>query len=320
MKSASVGGTEHAASVAICIVTFNSAEYIGNCLDHISRQTWSNLRTIIVDNASVDNTLSIINNHPYPTDVIKNPINRGFAAAQNQAIQAGLNSNYFLVLNPDVSMECNYIYELINVMEKDSDIGSACGCLCFANEPNIVDSTGLAMNWARRASDRGSGRLQQDFIHEEDVFGVSGAAGMYRSAMIKHISLQQEFFDEDFFVYKEDVDVAWRAQLLGWRARYIPSARALHIRQWRSSVSRSSMSLKTRKHSYINRYLSLIKNENLGFKWWLRVPLFICYEVAINGFLILKDPAVLGAWKGSKRLLTGALQKRRQIKEKMNEL
>lgn len=304
-------------AVAICIVTFNSAKYIERCLSCISQQTWKNLRTIIIDNASSDGTVELVRKLPYQVKLIENAINNGFAGGQNQAIAEAENTDYILTLNADVTLEPEYVSRLVTIMSADRGIGLATGCLVRSDDSGRMDSAGLDMNWARRAVERGAGAPVAEYSQGSDVFGVSGAAALYAMRMIKEIAIEEQFFDEDFFAYKEDVDVSWRAGLLGWRARYEPSARAVHVRQWQSGASRGRMPLSIRRHSYINRYLMIIKNERFSAKWWARFPALLAYEGAFHAYLLLKDPKALGAWKHMWGLVPRAWKKRQLIQNKV---
>jgi GT2 family glycosyltransferase len=302
--------------VTVCIVTFNSATHIGECLNSIKRQTWPHLITVVVDNASTDSTVEIIKNAGIHVQLKTNSHNNGFAAAQNQAISS-TNSEYILVLNPDVVLDSEYIAKLVERLENNPSIGSVTGCLTFVSNPLIIDSIGLEMNWARKAVEKGAGQEAIEYPNPCEVFGVSGAAAMYSRKMINEVSIEGQFFDEDFFAYKEDVDVAWRAKLLGWKSWYEPAAKALHVRQWGSHSKRKQIALNIRRHSYKNRYLMIIKNESFDSMWWIRLPLLIAYEIVLNGYFLLRDPEVLvGSWVGLIHLLPRAWNKRKAIKSK----
>lgn len=296
-------------SVCVCIVTFNSGEHIGECLEALGRQTWPNLSIVIVDNDSRDRTVSIVTEKAPQAKLIRNADNRGFAAGQNQAIAAN-DADYVLVLNADVLLEPEYVERIVQAMERDSRIGSACGCLLSKENPERIDSTGLQMTWARKAVERGGGRPIREYADSCEVFGVSGAAAIYSRRMIEHISVGGQFFDEVFFAYKEDVDVAWRAQRIGWKAWYESSARALHVRHWRSRKQRKRIPLKIRKHSYQNRYLMIAKNERFDWRWWLKSPLLLGYEAILHAYMLLQDPKVLSSWKELRLLLKEAWSKR----------
>ncbi|WP_246187912.1 glycosyltransferase family 2 protein [Paenibacillus tengchongensis] len=225
--------------------------------------------------------------------LIENPANTGFAPAHNQAI-AATDTDYVLVLNPDLELAADYVSRLIAVMEADPRIGSATGKLLLKADPSLLDSTGLRMNRARRAFDRRAGEPAAQGPDSGLVFGVSGAAAMYSRRMIEDVSVEGEFFDGDFFAYKEDVDVAWRAQLFGWNAFYNAEAIGYHERGWKTS-GRSDKALFIRRISYINRYKMLYKNEPIR----TLLPTMLCslpYEIAATGYMLLREPQLLKAW------------------------
>ncbi|WP_051587956.1 glycosyltransferase family 2 protein [Paenibacillus darwinianus] len=141
---------------------------------------------------------------------------------------------------------------------------------------------------------------------------MSGAAAMYRRAMIADISYEGQFFDEDFFAYKEDVDVAWRARHLGWKARYVPAAQAVHHRGWKRG-NRSAIPLLVRRHSYQNRFFILIKNEPAGLHWFRLLPLITLKEAAKLAYIIAREPRLLGCWPVIWRHLRPMLRKRRWL-------
>lgn len=300
-------------SVSVCIVTYNSADVIGACLDGLKQQTWPNTTVIVVDNASGDHTISeITSRSELDVRLICNDANLGYAKGQNQAIRS-ISSDYVLTLNPDVTLEPGYIEELVLVMEKDKHIGSATGLLCLDEQQTQVDTCGLIMDRTRNARERGSGLSTLIFTESSEVFGVSAAAAIYSRSMIDEISVEDQFFDEDFFAYKEDVDVAWRARRLGWKSWYVASAKGIHLRNWGKRSDRKRIPLSIRQNSYKNRYLMIIKNETFNYKWWVNLPRLIAYELMLHGFLLLRDPKVLNVWFTLYPKLTAALRKRKDI-------
>ena len=124
----------------------------------------------------------------------------------------------------------------------------------------MVDSTGIYFNPMLRHLDRGSQEVDNGhYLRYEYVFGATAAAALYRRAMIDDISLDGEFFDSDFFVYREDADVAWRAQLMGWKCLYVPYARGYHVRKVLPG-NRRALPAAINMHSVKNRFLMRIKN------------------------------------------------------------
>ncbi|MFF2912155.1 glycosyltransferase family 2 protein [Paenibacillus sp. NPDC057934] len=313
-------------TVSVHIVTFNSGEDILECLDAVLVQDYPLEQIVVIDNASEDGTAervkayiiqsghsSQVNSHKR-IQLIQNSVNSGFAPAHNQAVSL-TNTDYVLVLNPDLTLATDYVSRLVADMEVEPQIGSATGKLLLKAEPNLVDSTGLRMNRSRRAFDRGAGEPAASWQDSGRVFGVSGAAAMYSRRMIDDISIDGEFFDADFFAYKEDVDVAWRAQLLGWQSYYDAEALGYHERGWKT-FGRGGKSMFIRRISYINRYKMMYKNEHSRT---LLVTLLISlpYEIAAHGYMLLREPGLFQAWKSFFKQLPNLRKKRMVVQGKI---
>ncbi|NQX66709.1 glycosyltransferase family 2 protein [Paenibacillus alba] len=299
--------------VSVHIVTYNSSEHIDDCLQAVLNQSYPVKDIVVIDNASKDSTLAKLEKWSEKCTTICNAINNGFAGGHNQAIRM-TNSDYCLILNPDVVLDPDYIRRTIEILTANGRAGAATGKLLFKADPTQIDSTGLIINKARRAFDRGAHQTSDQFMLSDEVFGVSGAAAMYAREMINDISLNGEFFDEDFFAYKEDVDVAWRAQLLGWKAYYESSAIAYHERGWKEG-GRSSRPLFVRRLSYINRYKMMMKNDKPSMMLKHIIPLLV-YECLSFGFVLLREPKLLGAWSSFFSTYRILRQKRAMIRDK----
>jgi GT2 family glycosyltransferase len=308
-------------SVAVTIVTYNSAKFIARCLESVFEQDYPNLQVVIVDNASVDDSAAQAARFLPRVNLIRSQMNTGFAGGQNLAI-ASCRSDWVLTLNPDVRMERNFISSLVNAAARtDQRIGTVCGKLLSMGEDFAVpqnttfDSTGIFMTPNLRHFDRGS-KLPDEgaFDRDEYVFGATGAAALYKREMIDDISLNREFFDEDFFAYREDADVAWRAQLLGWTCLYTPSAVAYHVRSVLPS-NRNRVSPFINRHSVKNRFLLRIKNATSGLykRFWF--PMTTRDLLVIAG-CFLREWSSLPALAEVVRLLPKTLAKRRSIMAK----
>ncbi|MCA1293911.1 glycosyltransferase family 2 protein [Paenibacillus sp. alder61] len=304
--------------VSVQIVTYNSSHDIASCLEAVIHQTHPVDEIIVVDNASADHTVKVVeaflSRHESRVHLVQNERNTGFAPAHNQGIRLS-KSDYVLVLNPDVVLAPDYIKLLVEMMERNPTVGSATGMLVFQDNEEIIDSTGLVMNRIWRAFDRGAGEPRQQWSASGEVFGVSGAAAIYSRNMIDDISIQGQFFDEDFFAYKEDVDVAWRAELLGWKAYYCAEALGIHKRGWKKG-QRGARPLFIRQRSFINRYKMIYKNL-LGAGWTRNLPQLLAYEISVHVYMLLREPNVLGAWVDFWRQRPNLKAKRRELKEKV---
>ena len=202
--------------VSVTIVTYNSGRFIKRCLESVLAQRYPNREIIVIDNASTDGTVDILEQFEDRCQIVYNDENIGFAAAQNQAIRAG-SGTWVLTLNPDVLLLPNFIQALVEGGQMDAQVGAVCGKLLtilasfdLPDKP-LVDSTGIYFTPMLRHLDRGSQEVDNGhYLQHEYVFGATAAAALYRRAMIEDVSIGDEFFDPDFFVYREDADVAWR--------------------------------------------------------------------------------------------------------------
>jgi GT2 family glycosyltransferase len=264
--------------VSVTIVTFNSGRFIKRCLESVLEQRYANKEIIVVDNASTDGTVDILEQFADRCRVVYNDENIGFAAAQNQAISIS-SGEWVLTLNPDVLLLPNFIQALADAGQMDPKIGSVCGKLLTIRasfdlpDKPLVDSTGIYFTPMLRHLDRGSQEIDNGhYLKHEFVFGATAAAALYRREMIDDISLAEEFFDPDFFVYREDADVAWRAQLLGWRCIYTPHARGYHVRNVLPG-NRRALPSEINMHSVKNRFLMRMKNitGDLYRRNWLSI-------------------------------------------------
>ena len=299
--------------VSVLITTYNSAIFLNACLHSLRRQTYADLEIIIVDNASSDATRELLSNYGSEIKVVCNGTNVGFAAAQNQAARLA-KGDWLLSLNPDVVLSPDFVGKAVESGELDAKIGTVCGKLLRWNpgrDPEftkVIDSTGIYFLPNLRHLDRGAGEPDNgQFELTECVFGATGAAAFYRRSMFEEVSVDGEFFDEQFFAYREDADVAWRAQLLGWRCLYTPRAVAWHVRRV-TPERRKELPTEINWHSIKNRFLMRAKNISL--------PLYARYFLPIT----LRDLQVIGYCLLVNRKLISALvavwKCRRELKRK----
>jgi GT2 family glycosyltransferase len=262
-------------------------------------QRYANKEIIIVDNASSDGTVDILEQFEDRCQIIYNDENIGFAAAQNQAIRRGTGA-WVLTLNPDVLLLPNFIQALVDAGQFDSKVGTVCGKLLtilatfdLPDKP-LVDSTGIYFTPMLRHLDRGSQEVDN---------------GHY----LKHeyVSIGDEFFDPDFFVYREDADVAWRAQLMGWSCIYTPHARGYHVRKVLPGNRRALPSV-INMHSVKNRFLMRLKNMtgDLYKRNWLSIT---ARDLVVFGCCLIREQSSLPAFWYITRNWKRVMGKRREI-------
>lgn len=303
--------------VSVVLVTWNSAPYLWRCLEGIRQQTHRSRELIVVDNASTDDSVALLENEA--TRVIRNGTNRGFSVAVNQAIETA-RGEFVLLLNPDCFLLPDYIERLVDALRSSEGFGSATGLLIRARGSDIqpageIDSAGIRMTRSGR-------HLDIDVRPESrtEVFGVSGAAGMFRMSFLRDVAIGAEIFDEDFFAYREDADLAWRGQLYGWRALCEPAAVAYHVRRV-TPDARRELPAEINMHSVKNRFLLRLANQ--GAYLALRNAPFELFRdlVVLMAALTVERtslPAFAWLWRNRTRILAKrrAVQSRRKVSDR----
>jgi hypothetical protein len=215
------------AQVSIIILNWNGRAFLETCLPAVLAQTHGDFEVVLVDNGSDDGSVELVQTQFPLVRLIQNAHNLGFAAGNNQAIRA-TTSEFVATLNNDARPEPDWLATLVAAMASAPRVGMCASKMLFADRPHVINSAGLAVDRAGIAWDRCGGQRDgpPGAGHEQikPVFGASAGAALYRRAMLDQVGL----FDETFFAYLEDVDLAWRAQMAGWEALYVPQARVYH--------------------------------------------------------------------------------------------
>lgn len=302
-------------SVLVSIVTYQSAATIAACLRSLSEQTFTDYRIVVVDNSSSDDSLRQI--RQCGIEPISNPVNRGFCAAHNQVI-AGSTSEHVLVLNPDVELAPTFLQELVGASARQPRVGAACGKLLRLERgarSNTIDSAGMILRRNQRHLDRGA---EENDTGQYDtpgfVFGASGAAAFYRREFIEDVSQGKGLFDEDFFAYREDADLSWRGQWLGWRCLYWPQAVAWHARRV-TPERRGLLPAAINYHSVKNRFLMRIKNLD-GANYLRNFLPITLRDLGILAYVVLREQTSLPAFSYVWRHFPQSLALRRDLMKK----
>ena len=285
--------------VSVLIVTWNSARYLGECFASLDRQDYRDVEVIVVDNDSTDGTRELLNSREGTIQVTYNRTNVGFAAGQNQAFQQA-KGDWLLCLNPDVMLSPDFVRRLMAAGTAHPEAGSVCGKLLRWNpdsnppQTRVIDSTGVYFTRNMRHLDRGGEETDSgQYDRTQWVFGATGAAAMFRRSFVQATSVNGQFFDEAFFSYREDADVAWRGQVMGWKCLYEPSAVAWHVRRV-TPERRASLPVEINWHSVKNRFLMRGKNASGWLCWRLFWPV-AWRDLMVVGYALLRDWRMLSA-------------------------
>lgn len=208
--------------VSAIIVNYNGKKFLGECIQSLIDQTYKNMEIIVVDNASVDDSIEYLNSNFKGITIIENSENLGFAGGVNTGIRRAVGS-YILTLNNDATAECQCVERLLSVITADDTIGLCATKMLFPDKR--INSAGICISRSGAAWDRGMFETDVgQYDNREEIFGPCAGAALYRMKMLDEIGL----FDEDFFLYMEDVDLAFRGRLAGWKCMFVPEAVVSH--------------------------------------------------------------------------------------------
>lgn len=319
--------------VAVVIIHYNTKHYLKTCLDSLFAQTYPNVKVFFIDNDSPDKTCVDFVRETYPMKkfenltVVANPDNKGYTGAGNQGIALAKNADYILITNPDIIFEPDYFAKVVERMERDKKIAAITGKVKkydfeHKKQTNFIDTVGLFSFPNRRIIDDGQG-LEDDgrFDQEKEVFGISGACPLYRKAALDDVKIFDEYLDDDFFMYKEDVDLSWRFQLFGWKCLYYPKAVAWHGRgtgvlkrftHLQVMKNRSKLSDFQKFYGFRNQRLMQLKNEMWGNAFKHPINLLV-KEFLIFGYVLLREPKLIKAYFALLKKIPAMLKKRKFI-------
>ncbi|HEY6064734.1 MAG TPA: glycosyltransferase family 2 protein [Thermoanaerobaculia bacterium] len=309
--------------VSIIVVAHDSAADLPASLASAVAQKGPRVEILMVDNASRDASGAVAALFQPNVRVLALPGNVGFAAAMNAGIDA-TSGRYVLSLNPDCRLAPDFVATLARRMDARPDAGSASGRIYRAEGADLapttrLDSAGIVFTPSGRHFDRGSEKEGEGrYLDEEDVAGTTAAAGFYRREALASAKISTGYFDSDFFLYREDADLAWRLANLGWKCLYVPSAVAWH-RRTNLPQRRRDQSAAANRHSVKNRFLLRINNQTAADFWRTLVPTFARDLVVVGACLTVERsslPAFSWLWTNRKRLWA----KRREIQAKARSI
>jgi GT2 family glycosyltransferase len=312
-------------NITISLLTWNGERYLPWLLKSLKAQTFSDWKLLVLDNASSDKSLDIVKEECPQAKIIQQKQNVGFAKGHNMLINWS-DSDYVLILNQDIILDKDYLEKLITFMEANKKTASCAGKLMHWDfneglKTKIVDSFGIKIDRKRAIVDVSQGK--QDYkIGNREVFGLSAAATLYRRQALNTVAFTQdsgnlEHFDEDYFSYKEDIDLAWRLRLWDWENWLVSDTKAYHHRTVSSSGAlreRRKVRTMANKLSYRNHLITLYKNSFMKnyFKdyWYIKF-----YEFKKFMYLLIFERSTLSGLPEFMKLIPKLKKKRKHIRK-----
>jgi GT2 family glycosyltransferase/tetratricopeptide (TPR) repeat protein len=295
--------------VSIIVPNWNGMRFVSMCLDSLSQLDFDDHEVIVVDNGSDDGSREMIEEE-YPwVKLLKFDENMGFAIACNEGIKAS-NADYIVLLNNDIEVTPDWLKELYEGMERHPECGMGTTKMMFLDHRDVFYNTGdLFHSWSSGGG-RGQGEKDTGQYEVEDlVFGACAGAGIYRREFFKQVGL----FDEDFFIFAEDVDLNMRGQLKGLKAVYLPKAKVYHI-------GTATVGLYSDRYVYLckrNDIWVFIKNYSLSMYFKYLLPIWKHQFTDIKYFTYRGQGKVVFKSKcGALKMLPQMLYRRCQIQTK----
>lgn len=281
------------AKLTISIVNFNSASYLTDCLESIkSIKDEAEITTIVVDNASTDNSLQLAQEKFPEVKYIKNSENVGFGRAHNQVLR-NLKTEFVLILNPDIRLKQGNISQVIEGFLKNPDWGAVSGKIIFENgQMDLTAHRGFPTPFASLLYFLGNDRLyhltDRDMSKIHEVDAITGAYFMTKGNVLEKVGV----FDEDYFMYAEDIDLCYRIKHAGFKIMFMPEVEILHFKGISSGLKRHSLEkttadLETRKRSlkYFYETMKIFYKKHYEGKYPFFINFLVYLAIDIKAFI-----------------------------------
>jgi len=308
-------------NTSIVIITYNSELFIKECIDTLLSQLSDKDEIIIIDNNSKDNTLEILKNYKDKIKLIFSNENIGYSKAANIGIRES-KGDIIVISNPDVFFHEDFIKRIKDKFQEDPKIDML-SPLILRFDKKTIDSTGQFPTLSLFVKERGyNKKINSIKFKEGEIFSVCGACSVFKRESLERLKINEEYYDEDFFIFWEDFDIGWRAELLNMKKIFFPQAIVYHYRSGtiknKGLISKFSLTLSRPKkiiyHIVKNRYLTLIKNFRIKNNIY-NIPFIIIKDFFWLGFLILSLRFSIIKLLKEKNLFKKAIKKRKIIKK-----
>lgn len=302
--------------VSLHVLVWNGERDLPDLVDSLQALTYPALKIRMLDNGSIDGSRAYLQDRVPAWLVARNPKNVGFAAGHNQLISYALHrwegedlsQKAIVVVNQDMVLAPDCIERMVEALQTDTTLGAVQPKVLRAFRPrdehgessfsDVLDTTGLVLSSHWRMEDRGAGAKDEgQFDERTSLIGPGGAFALYRASALVDVSEQGQCFDEAFFAYREDCDLALRLVRSGWKTLFVPLAKAWHYRGMFGAAQRSLLErLRDRRGQQAFRNAWSLRNQlfflvkHFPFAAWTAFPAVLFHEGGRVAYAMLFEP------------------------------
>lgn len=270
--------------VAVIVVNYNQAGLLDKCLSSLEKVQYEKFKVYVVDNGSTDISLSMLKNKVLDVEAIQMGYNSGFCIANNRGMKRALKERYdaILLLNNDTEVQPDCIAKMVEALSPKELVGMISAKVILLNEPECLDSAGLEITPDGYSKNTGFRQPSESFQTARETFCPAGAAALYSRELLEDIREGDEFFDEDFGYYFEELDLGWRARLKGWKCAYCPDAVVYHHKSASAGAYSEFVAFYTNRNIYYN----IIKNYPGMYMWKALLLSLARYPALVMGAFV----------------------------------
>ncbi len=317
--------------VTINLVVYNGEKYIRHCLNSIKSQTYSSLEVNVFDNNSSDRTKEIVRQEFPEFKLIESPKNLGVWPGHEEALKYS-HGDFIVATSVDIIIDKYFVEEAVKVFNKNLKVGAVeAKIYSYALKDgeviksNILDTCGFQIFRSRRITNIGHGEEDRGQYNEErEIFAVEGAVPVFRRSALENIRVEGHIADPDYFWYGDDLDLAWRMRIFGWKEIYNPKVIAYHDRKTTKGLGqnkkdfikiRRNVPIFKRRLDWRNTTLTVIKND-FANNFWCDFPYIFWRQMQLWAYFIVFEPSMIVEWFNVAKLLPTMLKRRSEIMRK----
>lgn len=294
---------------SVVIPNWNGRDLLDTCLSSLKRQIYQDFEIIVVDNGSTDDSIQFIRSSYPEVRICKLQVNKGFCVAVNCGIKSA-QGKYVALLNNDTEVDPAWLGELTKALHENPDVGFCASKMINFFNRNLIDNAGDMLCYYGHTVGRNEIDTGQ-YDQPRFLFSACAGAAIYRSEMFETVGL----FDEDFFAYYEDIDLGIRAQLMGYKCLYVPTAVVYHM------IQATSNQIPARRFIWMQRNIVIVHLKNMSLRLLIQIiPTFFLLHTYSTFLYFIKTKdirTIVRMYYSVIRILPSTIRKRRHIQERI---